>query len=82
MHSAFHAASSVCVQHFLKNVPALHDVLVLVNMRHVPVSTVLPDERVLVSALPGFSGSAASWGVLPSICRPPRQQLQSLAHLY
>ena len=47
------------MQHFMRNVPALHDVLVLVNVRHVPVSTVLPDERVLVSALPGFSGLVA-----------------------
>ena len=59
MPSGSHAASSVSVQHFVRNVPALHDVLVLVNVRHVPVSTVLPDERVLVSALPGFSGLAA-----------------------
>lgn len=48
------------MQHFVKNVPALHDVLVLVSVRHVPVSTVLPEERVLVSAVPGFSGYVLS----------------------
>lgn len=44
------------LQHFVRNVPALHDVLVLVNIRYVPVTTVLPEERVLVSSMPGFSG--------------------------
>ena len=44
------------MQHFVRNVPALHDVLVIVNVRNVPVSTVLPEERLLVSQVPEFSG--------------------------
>ena len=46
----------LCLQHFVRNVPALHDVLVLINIRYVPVNTVLPEERVLVSSISGFSG--------------------------
>ena len=54
----FRTTSELCLylQHFVRNVPALHDVLVLVNIRYVPVNTVLPEERVLVSSIPGFSG--------------------------
>ena len=44
------------VQHFLSNVPALHDVVVLITIRHVPIATVLPEERLLIKPLSDFPG--------------------------
>ena len=44
------------LQHFLTNIQALHDVVVLVHVRHVPVSSVLPEERLLIQPLTGFAG--------------------------
>lgn len=44
------------MQHFLSNVPALHDVVVLITIRHVPVATVLPEERLLIKPLSDFPG--------------------------
>ncbi|KAK9804634.1 hypothetical protein WJX73_001487 [Symbiochloris irregularis] len=53
------------LQHFLSNVPALHDVVVLITIRHVPVATVLPEERLLIKPLsdfPGFFRAIARFG--------------------
>lgn len=50
------------MQHFLSNVPALHEVVVLITIRHVPLSTVLPEERLLIKPLPDFPGCASPWG--------------------
>ena len=44
------------LQHFLTNCQALHAVCVLIHVRHVPVSHVLPRERLVVQPLPGFPG--------------------------
>ena len=35
----------------LQTVPTLHEVVVLLTVRHVPVSTVAPEERLLVRKL-------------------------------
>ena len=48
------------LQHFLTNIQALHDVVVLIHVRHVPVSSVLPEERLLIQPLTGFAGCAAA----------------------
>ena len=52
------------LQHFLTNIQALHDVVVLIHVRHVPVSSVLPEERLLIQPLTGFAGYAAAAVVL------------------
>ena len=46
------------LQHFLTNIQALHDVVVLIHVRHVPISSVLPEERLLIQPLSGFAGCA------------------------
>ena len=61
------------LQHFLTNCQALHAVCVLIQARHVPVSHVLPRERLVVQPLPGFPGydlvslCPCDWGC-PAIC--------------
>lgn len=43
------------VGHYVKNVGSLHEVIVLITFRYVPIQTVLPDERFLVKGL-GYKG--------------------------
>eukprot|EP01018_Ginkgo_biloba_P031855 Gb_04140 [translate_table: standard] len=39
------------IQHYVKNVSSLHEILIIVTIRFVPVKTVLPEERFLVGKL-------------------------------
>jgi len=43
------------VGHYIKNVGSLHEVIVLITFKYVPVKTILPDERFLVKGL-GYKG--------------------------
>jgi len=43
------------VSHYVRNVRALHKVLIFTTIRHIPVKTVLPTERFLVGRI-GFKG--------------------------
>eukprot|EP01018_Ginkgo_biloba_P031856 Gb_04121 [translate_table: standard] len=39
------------IEHYVKNVSSLHEILIIVTIRFVPVKTVLPEERFLVGKL-------------------------------
>ncbi|MCO5587762.1 hypothetical protein L7F22_041714 [Adiantum nelumboides] len=39
------------VSHYVKNIRSLHQVIVLITIRYIPVTTVLPNERFLVGCL-------------------------------
>ncbi|KAG0584563.1 hypothetical protein M758_3G219400 [Ceratodon purpureus] len=50
----FHGVPPI-VQHYVRNVRTLHQVLIFTTIRHIPVKTVLPAERFLVGRI-GFKG--------------------------
>ncbi|CAM6082969.1 unnamed protein product [Calypogeia fissa] len=57
------------VTHYVKNVRALHQVIVFTTIRYVPVVSVLPRERFLVSRIgyPGVYRCVARYGYMESV---------------
>lgn len=57
------------VSHYVKNVRTLHQVIVFTTIRYVPVVTVLPSERFLVSraGYPGVYRCIARYGYMESV---------------